>query len=59
MNGAADGAPGLAVDRYADVAIIHADAPSVLEEWLAVVREELVGRPRAEASPEEVEPYAV
>lgn len=29
------------MDRYADVAVIHADAPSVLAEWLPAVRAEL------------------
>src|SRR3954466_16412064 len=31
VNGAADGAPGLAVDRYGEVAVIHADAQSPVE----------------------------
>jgi 23S rRNA (cytosine1962-C5)-methyltransferase len=34
LHGAADGLPGLAVDRFADVCVIHADAPDVLEHWL-------------------------
>jgi 23S rRNA (cytosine1962-C5)-methyltransferase len=41
VNGAADGAPGLAVDRYADVAVVHADSASQLEAWLPPVRAEL------------------
>jgi 23S rRNA (cytosine1962-C5)-methyltransferase len=41
VHGAADGAPGLAVDRYADVAVIHADSTSVLEAWLPTLRAEI------------------
>jgi 23S rRNA (cytosine1962-C5)-methyltransferase len=41
VHGAADGTPGLAVDRYADVAVILADSPEVLRDWLPAVRAEL------------------
>jgi len=41
VHGAADGAAGLAVDRYADVAVLHADSPSLLEAWLPSVRSEI------------------
>jgi 23S rRNA (cytosine1962-C5)-methyltransferase len=34
VHGSADGTPGLAVDRYADVAVIHADASHVVDDWL-------------------------
>jgi 23S rRNA (cytosine1962-C5)-methyltransferase len=33
VNGAADGAPGLAVDRFDDVLVIHADSRVVLDAW--------------------------
>jgi 23S rRNA (cytosine1962-C5)-methyltransferase len=41
VHGTADGAPGLAVDRFTDVAIIHADSSHVLEEWLPAVQSEV------------------
>lgn len=41
VHGAADGTPGLAVDRFADVAVVHGDSASVLDEWLPAVRTEL------------------
>jgi 23S rRNA (cytosine1962-C5)-methyltransferase len=43
VNGAADGTPGLAVDRYGEVAVIHADALSMLEKTLASIRDEVAG----------------
>ncbi|HEY3060727.1 MAG TPA: class I SAM-dependent methyltransferase [Chloroflexota bacterium] len=33
MHGAADGAPGLYVDRYADLLVVHADSEPVLDTW--------------------------
>jgi 23S rRNA (cytosine1962-C5)-methyltransferase len=39
INGVADGAPGVSVDRYADVAVVHADTPSVVDPWLPAIRE--------------------
>jgi 23S rRNA (cytosine1962-C5)-methyltransferase len=41
VNGAADGTPGLAVDRFGAVAIIHADAHSVVDMWASAVRDEV------------------
>jgi 23S rRNA (cytosine1962-C5)-methyltransferase len=41
INGAADDAPGLAVDRYADVAVVHADDLEIAETWLPDLRGEL------------------
>jgi 23S rRNA (cytosine1962-C5)-methyltransferase len=38
VNGAADGTPGLFVDRYGDVAVIHADAQSVVSRRLPELR---------------------
>jgi 23S rRNA (cytosine1962-C5)-methyltransferase len=40
VHGAADNAPGLAVDRYADVAVVHADTPEVVGGWLGDLSEE-------------------
>jgi 23S rRNA (cytosine1962-C5)-methyltransferase len=40
-NGHADGARGLAVDRYGDVAVVHADSSSVMARWLPEVRVEV------------------
>ena len=34
FHGRTEGAPGLAVDRYADVLVIHADSQSLLDDWL-------------------------
>jgi 23S rRNA (cytosine1962-C5)-methyltransferase len=33
--------PGLAVDRYADVAVIHADSHELLERWLTAIHTDL------------------
>ncbi len=41
MNGAADGLAGISVDRYADVAVIHADKRAALDTWLPSIRQEL------------------
>jgi 23S rRNA (cytosine1962-C5)-methyltransferase len=41
FHGDAEGAPGLAVDRFDDVAIIHADSRDLLERWLPALRAEL------------------
>lgn len=41
FHGVAEGAPGLAVDRFGNVAVIHADAHDVLARWLPALREEL------------------
>jgi 23S rRNA (cytosine1962-C5)-methyltransferase len=41
INGSADGLPGVAVDRYDDVAIIHTDSPAIADEWLPILRAEL------------------
>ena len=35
VHGDADGTSGLAVDRYAEVAVVHADSASILEDLLA------------------------
>jgi 23S rRNA (cytosine1962-C5)-methyltransferase len=43
IHGAADGVPGLAVDRFGDVAIVHADSAAIADEWLAPLRTELIG----------------
>src|SRR5947208_1582893 len=43
LNGAADGAPGLAVDRYAGLAVIHADSAGVVEDWLGELQASLAG----------------
>jgi 23S rRNA (cytosine1962-C5)-methyltransferase len=43
IHGAADGVPGLAVDRFADVAIIHSDSTAIVDEWLSTLRTELIG----------------
>lgn len=39
LNGAAEGAPRLAVDRYGDVAVVHADSYDVLARWHDVLRD--------------------
>jgi len=41
VHGAADGAPGLAVDRYGDTAIVHAEQPRLLARWLPRLRDGL------------------
>jgi len=41
INGAADGVPGVSVDRYADVAVIHADTRPEVDIWLPSIREEV------------------
>jgi 23S rRNA (cytosine1962-C5)-methyltransferase len=41
FHGDAEGIPGLAIDRYGDVAIVHADAPALLEHWLPSLHEDL------------------
>lgn len=41
IHGAADGLPGLAVDRYAQVAVVHADSSRVLERWQMALRDGL------------------
>jgi 23S rRNA (cytosine1962-C5)-methyltransferase len=41
LNGAADGVPGVSVDRYADVAVIHADSASLVDTWALLVRSEV------------------
>ena len=33
--------PGLAIDRYGDVVVVHADAPGILERWLPHIRADL------------------
>jgi 23S rRNA (cytosine1962-C5)-methyltransferase len=35
VHGAADGAPGLFVDRFGDALIVHADSPKILAAWRA------------------------
>jgi 23S rRNA (cytosine1962-C5)-methyltransferase len=34
VHGSADGTPGLAVDRFADVAVVHTDSAAVADAWL-------------------------
>ncbi len=41
FHGDAEGIPGLAVDRFRDVAVIHADSPELLAESLPALRAEL------------------
>jgi 23S rRNA (cytosine1962-C5)-methyltransferase len=41
FNGNAEGIPGLAIDRYADVAVIHADSRELLERRLPSIHEDL------------------
>jgi 23S rRNA (cytosine1962-C5)-methyltransferase len=41
FHGDAEGIPGLAVDRYADVAVIHSDSSTLLEGWLPELHQEL------------------
>ena len=43
FHGDGEGAPGLAVDRYGDVAVIHADATDLLEACLPTLRRALEG----------------
>lgn len=43
MNGIADGTPGLAVDRYADIAIVHVDSTGVLDDWRNILQGDLAG----------------
>jgi 23S rRNA (cytosine1962-C5)-methyltransferase len=52
-NGDADGAVGVAVDRFADVAVIHADSAALLERWVPELREDLadVGTAYAKVHP--------
>jgi 23S rRNA (cytosine1962-C5)-methyltransferase len=44
VNGAGDGAPGLAVDAFDDVVVVHADSHTVVEEWMPDLREALSSR---------------
>ncbi|MDQ3809388.1 MAG: class I SAM-dependent methyltransferase, partial [Chloroflexota bacterium] len=41
MHGAADGAPGLFVDRLADVLVVHAESQAVLDSWREPLAQEL------------------
>jgi 23S rRNA (cytosine1962-C5)-methyltransferase len=49
FHGDGEGAPGLAVDRFADVAVIHADTEATLARYLASLRTELADFPTAYA----------
>lgn len=40
VHGEADGAPGLFVDRFADVLVAHADSDAILDQWLPSVPRE-------------------
>lgn len=44
VHGEADGIPGLAVDRYADTLIVHADSSRVAQAWEPVLRAEFEPR---------------
>src|SRR3981081_4570775 len=41
FHGDAEGAPGLAVDRFDDVAVIHVDSPDVFTSWESNLRNDL------------------
>jgi 23S rRNA (cytosine1962-C5)-methyltransferase len=41
LHGEADGVPGIAVDRYAGLLVIHADSPDDLDRWLPDLEEHL------------------
>lgn len=38
VHGSADAIAGLAVDRFADVAVVHADSAALLDEWLPALQ---------------------
>ena len=54
LHGEADGVPGLAVDRYADTLIVHADSAQALRRWEPLLRSEL--EPRFARAFEKVHP---
>src|SRR4051794_24868967 len=41
FHGDAEGTPGVAIDRFADVAVLHAETSWLLEQWASVARREL------------------
>src|SRR5215469_7514424 len=41
FHGDGEGCPGLAVDRFGEVAVIHADTRSLLDEWLPSIHANL------------------
>jgi 23S rRNA (cytosine1962-C5)-methyltransferase len=41
FHGDAEGVPGLAIDRYGEVVVVHADSAALLERWLPDVRTDL------------------
>ena len=41
FHGDAEGAPGLAIDRFGDVAVIHADSRELLDSWRDELRSDL------------------
>jgi 23S rRNA (cytosine1962-C5)-methyltransferase len=43
LHGDAEGAPGLAIDRFGDVAVIHVDSPELLNRWSSPIKDELAG----------------
>jgi 23S rRNA (cytosine1962-C5)-methyltransferase len=45
LHGSADGSPGIAADRFGEVAIVHADSSEVLGAWRSTLCEELAAIP--------------
>jgi 23S rRNA (cytosine1962-C5)-methyltransferase len=43
FHGDGEGAPGIAVDRFDRVVVIHAESPETLDEWLPALSEGLAG----------------
>lgn len=41
VHGAADGTPGLFVDRFGELLVVHADAEDILDDWRPAVSSEL------------------
>jgi 23S rRNA (cytosine1962-C5)-methyltransferase len=50
VHGAADGAPGVFVDRYADTLVVHVDSAEALRHWQPVLQRELGGYSAAAAT---------
>ena len=42
FHGDAEGVPGLAVDRFADLAVVHVDSSALLDRWRSHLQDELV-----------------
>jgi 23S rRNA (cytosine1962-C5)-methyltransferase len=41
FHGDGEGVPGLAIDRYGDVLVLHADSAELLQRWLPAIRTDL------------------